>query len=205
MPMARPTYGRWPWASAALVGPAAVAAITRRRWLAQEGRWVAGLALPILLAHQTEEWVRPGGFLPFANQRLLGSGSPTFPLTERMGFAINVPLGWGTAAGGLVLWRRSPALAGAVLALELGNVLMHGGMALRERRYNPGVVTATTLLLPHAVAGGWWLARSRRGGLATVAGAAIGLASGAVLPALLRRQALPTGVVPNISVRRRTS
>jgi hypothetical protein len=186
--MPRATYGRWPWASAALAVPAASAAVARRRWLADDGRWVAGLALPVLLAHQTEEWVRPGGFLPFANERLLGSDTPTFPLTERLGFVINVPLGWGTAAGGLLLWRRSPALAGAVLAIELGNVLMHGGMALRERRYNPGVVTATALLLPHAVAGGWWLARSERAGIATVAGAALGFASGAALPPLLKRR-----------------
>lgn len=186
--MPRATYGRWPWASAALVVPAASAAVARRRWLAQDGSWVAGLALPILVAHQTEEWVRPGGFLPFANQRLLRSDSPTFPLTERMGFVINVPVGWGTAIGGLLLWRRSTAIAGTVLAIELGNAVMHGGMALRERRYNPGVVTATALLLPHAVAGGWWLARSRRAGVATLAGAAVGLASGAVLPALLKRR-----------------
>jgi hypothetical protein len=183
------TYGRWPWASAASVVPAASAAVVRRRWLARDGRWVAGVALPILLAHQTEEWVRPGGFLPFANQRLLASDMPTFPLTERLGFWINVPLGWGTAAGGLLLWGRTPALAGAVLGIELGNAAMHGGMAARERRYNPGVVTAMTLLLPHAVAGGWWLARSRRAGVATLAAAAAGLGSGVLLPPLLKRRA----------------
>lgn len=30
---------------------------------------------------------------------------------------------------------------------------MHVGMALRGRRYNPGVVTAALLMTPHAVAG----------------------------------------------------
>jgi hypothetical protein len=186
--MPRQTYGRWPWASAALVVPAATAAAVRRGRLARDGRWVAGLALPILLAHQTEEWVRPGGFLPFANQRLLGSELPTFPLTERLGFWINVPLGWGTAAGGLLLWRRTPALAGAVVGIELANVAMHGGMAARERRYNPGVVTASTLLLPHALAGAWWLARSRRARIATLAAAAAGLSSGVLAPPLLKRR-----------------
>jgi hypothetical protein len=47
---------------------------------------VALLGLPIPVAHQTEEWVRPGGFLPFCNERLLGSDRPTWPLTERDGF-----------------------------------------------------------------------------------------------------------------------
>jgi Protein of unknown function with HXXEE motif len=46
--------------------------------------------------------------------------------------------------------------------MEASNVLMHAGMALRERRYNPGVVTATVLMGPHAVAGARWLARSGR-------------------------------------------
>jgi hypothetical protein len=186
--MAPATYGRWPWASAALAAPAAAAALHRRDRLARDGRWVAGLALPALLAHQTEEWVRPGGFLPFANRRLLGGDAPTFPLTPRLGFWINVPLGWGTAVGGLLLWRRTPALAAAVLGIELGNVAMHGGMALRERRYNPGLGTAATLFAPHVLAGAWWLARSRRGGVAALAGAAAGVASGVVAPPLLKRR-----------------
>lgn len=51
---------------------------------------MAGLALLILLTHQTEEWVRPGGFLPFSYQQVLGSDKPDWPLTERDGFHINV-------------------------------------------------------------------------------------------------------------------
>jgi hypothetical protein len=62
-------------------------------------------------------------------------------------------------------------------------------MAARERRYNPGVVTAMTLLLPHALAGGWWLTRSGRAGIATLAAAAAGLGSGVLLPPLLKRRA----------------
>jgi hypothetical protein len=182
------THGRWPWASAALAGPAVLAVAARREWIAQEGRWVAGLALPLLLAHQTEEWVRPGGFLPFANRRLLGSDEAAFPLTERLGMVINVPLGWGTAAGGLLLWPRSPALAAGVLGLELGNVAMHGGMVARERTYNPGAVTAIGLFLPHVVAGAWWLARSGRVTRATMASAAAAVASGIALPPVLKRR-----------------
>lgn len=160
--MAVDTHGRWPWASAALVAPTWGAAVVARDRLAADGRWVAWLSLPILVAHQTEEWVRPGGFLPFANQRLLGSGRLAWPLTERLGFVVNVPVGWGTAIGGGLLWNRSPALAAGVLAMEAGNAAMHGGMALRERAYNPGSVTATLLMGAHAVAGAAWLARSGR-------------------------------------------
>ena len=125
---------------------------------------MAGLALPIPVSHQTEEWVWPGGFLPFCNTRLLGSapaGKPR-PLTERDGFHVNVTGGWLSAVAGLALWRRTPAVAAGVLLMEASNVLMHAGMAVRERCYNPGVVTATLLMGPHAAAGARWLARSGR-------------------------------------------
>jgi hypothetical protein len=56
---------------------------------------------------------------------------------------------------------RSCGPAGVIM-MEASNVLFHAGMAVRERRYNPGVVTATVLMVPHAAAGARWLARSGR-------------------------------------------
>ena len=171
------THGRWPLAASALVAPAWVAVLGDREALRREDTWIAALALPILLTHQTEEWVRPGGFLPFCNQRLLGSASPTWPLTERDGFHVNVTIGWTSALAGLALWRRTAAPAVSVLWLEAWNVLMHTGMAVRERRYNPGLATADALMAVHAVAGALALRRSGRlsrsaGRLAALAGTA---------------------------------
>lgn len=160
--MAPETHGRWPWGAAGLVVPAWSAAAVRRGELLEDGLWVAGLGLPILVSHQTEEWVWPGGFLPFCNQRLLGSDRPDWPLTERDGFHVNVTVGWASAVAGLALWRHTPVAAAAVLWIEAGNVLMHTGVAIRERRYNPGVVTAALLMAPHVAAGGRWLARAQR-------------------------------------------
>lgn len=160
--MSLETHGRWPWVAAGLVVPTWSSAAARRDELLEDGLWVAGLALPILVSHQSEEWVWPGGFLPFCNQRLLGSDRPDWPLTERDGFHVNVTVGWVSAVAGLALWRRTPVVAAAVLWIEAGNALMHTAMAIRERRYNPGVVTVTLLMAPHAAAGGRWLARSGR-------------------------------------------
>lgn len=179
--MSTETFGRWPWIAAAAVVPAWAAAAVRHRWLAEDGRWVAGLALPILLAHQTEEWVKPGGFLPFANQRLLGGDRQTWPLTERLAFHVNVTAGWGSAAAGTLLWRRSPAIAAGVVAMEVGNLAMHAGAAVRERRYNPGLVTAVTLMAPHAARSAVWL---RRSGRMTRAGIAVTVAIGAAFASL---------------------
>lgn len=160
--MALETHGRWPWGAAGLVVPTWAAAAVRRGELLEDGLWVAGLALPILVSHQTEEWVWPGGFLPFCNQRLLGSDRPDWPLTERDGFHVNVTVGWASAVAGLALWRLTPVAAAAVLWIEAGNVLMHTGVAIRERRYNPGVGTAALLMAPHVAVGSRRLARSQR-------------------------------------------
>jgi hypothetical protein len=53
------THGHWPFAAAALVAPSRGAAPARRGALGRDDAWVAMLGLPILVAHQTEEWVRP--------------------------------------------------------------------------------------------------------------------------------------------------
>jgi Protein of unknown function with HXXEE motif len=175
--MSLETHGRWPWVAAGLIPPTWAAAAARRAELCEEGLWVAGLAFPILVSHQSEEWVWPGRFLPFCNERLLGSDRPDWPLTERDGFHVNVTFGWVSAVAGLALWPRTPVVAAGVLWMEAGNVLMHTAMAIRERRYNPGVVTAAVLMASHAAAGGRWLARSgrvsrRQGLLASAAGVA---------------------------------
>lgn len=180
------THGRWPLVAAGMLAPAWAGALSRRAELARDGAWVAGLAFPMLIAHQTEEWVRPGGFLEFCNERFLDSGQPTWPLTERVGFHVNVTIGWGTAIAAALLWRRTPVPAALVLGIESGNVLMHTGMAVRERGYNPGVATAALLFAPHALLGARWLKRSGRMTRGSAAVAAAGAAAfSAGLPALL--------------------
>ena len=87
--MSLETHGRWPWVAAGLVVPTWSSAAARRGELLEDGLWVAGLAFPILVSHQSEEWVWPGGFLPFCNERLLVSDRPDWPLTERVAFHVN--------------------------------------------------------------------------------------------------------------------
>jgi hypothetical protein len=182
------THGRWPWISAALVVPAWATALAGREALRRDDAWVAMLGLPILFAHQTEEWVRPGGFLPLCNE-LLGSDRPTWPLTERDGFHVNVTLGWGTAIAAAGLWRRSAMPATVVLWMEAGNAALHAGVAVRERRYNPGVVTGIALMGVHAALGARALRRSRRlGRREALASVPVGLAIFAGLPVTMKRR-----------------
>lgn len=156
------THGRWPLAAAALAVPSWTAALANREELREADAWIAALGFPILVTHQTEEWVRPGGFLPFCNERLLGSERATWPLTERDGFHVNVTLGWGSALLAAATWNRTAAPTAFVLWIEAGNALMHTAMALRERRYNPGLVTAALLMGTHAASGAVAMRRSGR-------------------------------------------
>jgi hypothetical protein len=195
------THGRWPLVAAASVVPAWGLAFARRHELAQDGTWVAALAFPLLVAHQTEEWVRPGGFLEFCNERFLGSGQPTWPLTERLGFHINVTIGWGSALAGLALWRRTPAVAAFVLGIEAGNVAMHSGMAIGERGYNPGSATATLGFLPHVALGARRLKRSGRMTKRSTALAVVGSVLFSVgLPALMHRRMRGVATRPDAAV-----
>jgi hypothetical protein len=145
-----------------MVLPAWTLAAVRRDVLREGGGWVAGLALPILVSHQTEEWVRPGGFLPFCNRQLLGSDRADWPLTRRVAFHVNVTVGWTSAVAGWLLWRRTPTVAAGVLWMEAGNAAMHLGMAARKRHYNPGVASAALLMGAHAIVGARWITRSGR-------------------------------------------
>jgi hypothetical protein len=176
------THGRWPLVAAAAVGPVAAAA-TRRPELRP---------LAALLAHQTEEWVWPGGFLPWMNREVLGSDQDEFPLDRRMGLIINAGLGWGTSLG-TIAGPRAAAPSAFLYVTHLGNVALHVQWAVRHRRYDPGLLTALGALLPTAVVGLRALradpAVSRA---AVVAGAAAGAVSSFVLPPLLKRRLLRT-------------
>ena len=175
----RPTHGRWPWVAAALAVPSsiALAAVGGRR---KGGDWLLWAPTPALFWHQTEEWVVPGGFLPWINRTVLGSPDDEFPITRRMGFGINAGVGWGLNLASALLGRRAPALAATVLASFAGNVALHASAAVRRRSYNPGLASALLLLAPTAVAGFASLARDPRVGRRDLA---LGAACGALISA----------------------
>jgi hypothetical protein len=172
------THGRWPLAGAAALLPLTAAAVRRP----------ALRPLAALLWHQTEEWVWPGGFLPWINREVLGGDQDEFPLDRTLGLAINVGLGWGAS---LAAGAGLAAPAGLLYVSHLGNAAMHVSWAVRHRRYDPGLVTAVVTLTPVALTRLRALTHDagtdRR---ALAAGAAAGLvASAALMPTLKRRAA----------------
>src|SRR3954471_24869647 len=94
--------------------------------------------------------VWPGGFLPWMNREVLGSGEDEFPLDPRMGLVINVGLGWGTSLGTLA-GPHAAAPSAFLYISHLGNVAVHVQSAARYRRYDPSLLTALLTLAPAAV------------------------------------------------------
>lgn len=143
------------------------------------------LPLAALLWHQTEEWVWPGGFLPWINREVCGSEGDEFPITRRLGLLINVGLGWGVGLGAGT--TRDPGLSALQLSIMAGNVALHGSQAVRTRSRNPGLLTAAALFLPLTAAGFPALVRRTPASRRRIAiAAAIGTGGSAVLPAVLR-------------------
>lgn len=183
------THGRWPWVAATAAAPATALALARREWLAQELRWTLWLPLPVLLWHQTEEWVWPGGFLPWFNREVAGSDEDEFPIDRAAGLVINTGVGWALSGAAVAAGVRRPATGAAVLSLLVGNAALHLGFAVRTRRRNPGAVTSALLLAPLGAAGLVALARDSRAPSRQVAlGAAAGVAGSVGMMVAMRRR-----------------
>jgi len=136
------THGRWPLVGAAALAPVTVAALSTPSLR----------PLAALLAHQTEEWVRPGGFLPRINRGVLGRGDAEFPNHRRSGLPLNVGCGWLLSAS--VLPAPGAAAPQAMPhARHTRNPGLHTGGATNHRRYDPGLVTGALALLPVGLTG----------------------------------------------------
>lgn len=159
------THGRWPLVGAGALVP--VSAVALRRATVRP--------LAALLWHQTEEWVWPGSFLPWINRTVIGSGDDEFPIDRRIGFVVNVVLGWGFSLAPMA-GPSAATPAAALYVSHVGNAGLHLSWAIRHRRYDPGSLTALATLLPVATAGlrGLWTdpAVSRQALWAGIAGGA---------------------------------
>lgn len=172
------THGRWPLVAAGGAIPVSAVAVKQPRLR----------PLAALLWHQTEEWVWPGGFLPWINREVLGADEDEFPLDRRLGVVINVVVGWGAsliAAAG----PRGAAPGAFLYTSNVGNVGLHLSWAVRHRRYDPGVITAVVALGPTGIIGLGQLMGDRDvSGAGVGAGIASGVGFSLLLAPLLRRR-----------------
>jgi hypothetical protein len=150
--MRRPIHGRWPKVAAVAAPLSTGALYAARERMSAEQRW-RWAALPVLLWHQVEEWVWPGGFIEWLNREVLGSTEDLAPLTPKRASVVNVRFGWGMSLATATAAEKLPAVAIFTSASNAANAAMHLGWASRHRRWDPGAVTAALLLLPWSIAG----------------------------------------------------
>ncbi len=186
--MAESAHTRWPTVAAVAAPVSAAAWLAARERLTPEQRW-RWAAMPILLSHQVEEWVWPGGFMEWLNEDVFGSTQEHVPLDPETAFVVNVRAGWGFSVAASALGDQVPALAIAVAVSHAGNALLHLGWAARAGRWDPGAATAALLMVPWSAVG--LRRRCGPGGappVQQVAGLLAGVGSSALLMARLRRR-----------------
>jgi hypothetical protein len=174
-------HGRWPKVAAVAAPLTTAAWLAARERMPQGARWRTA-AWPVLLWHQTEEWVWPAGFLEWFNREVLGSPEELMPLTPRIGVFVNVPFGWGLSLLAMAAGDRYPAIPIALCTSHVGNAIIHLAWAARHRRWDPGAVTSALTLMPWSLAGlrsmlgpGGAPVRDQVGGIAFGAASAAGL------------------------------
>jgi len=142
-------YDRWPWLHLALAGLLVGGAAVTWPWALEHPRWLwfFFLAIPVLVLHQFEEFVLPGGFTPWFNTHLFRSGNPYFPLHKQQAALNHLPL--------LILFPILAVLGSRWPFVGLGGLLglfadgvLHVTAVAATGRYAPGAVTAVVLYLP---------------------------------------------------------
>jgi len=182
-PMPNRTVEDWPRVAAVAAPLSSAAWLAARGSLTKRQQW-RWAAMPVLLWHQVEEWVWPGGFMEWLNRDVFGSSQEQVPLDSETAFVVNVRFGWTASLAASAFGDAVPALAIAVGLSNVGNSMLHLGWAARHRRWDPGAATAATLMLPWAVVG---LRRRLGPGGAPVAHQVAGAIAGVVASAQLMR------------------
>jgi len=187
-----PTFD-WPWIGAATAAvlllllfatPLFRTPGVASRW--HDTAWLAVLAIPLYMLHQVEEYGIDLQGVSYAFRGAL-CGKLEFPdaATCLIPFsfftAVNVGTVWIAVVLAAMLGRRRPLLALSAYGIVLVNALTHIVMALYDRAYNPGLLTAVVLFVP---CGLWALHAGRQSGISRIGLASIvigGVAVHAVL------------------------
>ncbi len=105
----------------------------------------------VYLFHQFEEYILPGGFIKFFNNKILESNKDTYPLDDKASFWINISIIY-------IAYPLSAILAGYIdisfgiwtAYFSIINAISHVGMFFKHR-YNPGFFVSLFLNIPVGV------------------------------------------------------
>ncbi len=119
-------------------------------------QWLLCLHLPLLMFHESEEYVfAPLSFKEFFNLKSpFGSKTdPDFPLDDAYVFQVNIVIAYPVIILGALLANVAPWLGFAMIWFELIlNNAMHTIIFQPKKPvYNPGLITNSFLLLPYGM------------------------------------------------------
>ncbi len=120
--------------------------------------WLLWLHLPLVMFHEFEEYVLPGGFRQFFNNYTalsLDPPSPNYPLDERKVFVINIGV-WVWIILGAIFANTAPWIGVSAVIFQIMNAVAHTFvMATKRSGHNPGLITTVFLLTPYIVVALW--------------------------------------------------
>lgn len=100
------------------------------------------------MLHQFEEYVFPGGFLPWFNKEIFKSESDKLPFSPMAAVIINIVIGWPVYGvvgylGLEQLWFSMP-----MMGILFVNAWFHIAVSIATARYSPGTFTSILFTLP---------------------------------------------------------
>jgi hypothetical protein len=119
-------------------------------------QWLLCLHLPLLMFHESEEYVfAPLGFKEYFNLKTpFGSKTdPDFPLDDAYVFQVNIVIAYPVVILGALLANVAPWLGFSMIWFELiiNNVMHTILFQSAKPSYNPGLVTNSFVLLPYGM------------------------------------------------------
>ncbi len=119
-------------------------------------QWLLCLHLPLLMLHESEEYVlAPMGFKEYFNLKgPFGSKTdPDFPLDDAYVFQVNIVIAYPIVILGALLANATPWVGFSMIWFELIlNNFMHTVMFQGDKpSYNPGLITNSFVLLPYGM------------------------------------------------------
>ncbi|MHA1522219.1 MAG: HXXEE domain-containing protein [Promethearchaeota archaeon] len=172
------------WARAGLVGAIFILILLFFNSNAEKGSiiWLLWLTLPLYMFHQYEEYVFPGGFTDSLNKTLTRSSEVRI-LTDKMAFFINIILIWIQTPLFVILgYFVSPIFSVSLTTLVFVNGIVHFGIFLKFKKYNPGLIMSILFNLPLGI---YLLIRIANDSFANPLEMVIGIILGVILHGLL--------------------
>lgn len=143
---------------AAFLGPILLTLFIFIKFTDTSFTWIAFLFwihLPLIMIHETEEYVFPGGFEKFANYDTILSKDPPqpdSPLSPAYGLFVNMSIWFWAILGGLTANILPWVGMGLILFQLLINGIQHTAIfQIKKQGYNPGFITTFLLLNPFCV------------------------------------------------------